>query len=157
VTLKTTSTENIILESASPAQHGIHGHDTGGIALPPEPDISHVESGAASATAPTTEQLALDATFAASLQRTEQIGGREGRRLSPAASAGSPSPPPATQSATIRNRIEDYEKASTLPVGRKREGPAFEVLKKPRAPGDKRSPIVELPNGTPVGIFRTVS
>ena len=48
----------------------------------------------------------------------------------------------------LRRRIEEYEKASTPPVaGRRREGPAFEVIKKQRAPGDKRSPIAELPNG----------
>lgn len=48
-----------------------------------------------------------------------------------------------------RNRIAEYENASQSSTPRKRtEGPAFEVIKKSRKPGDKRSPISELPNGT---------
>ena len=35
---------------------------------------------------------------------------------------------------------------ATPPVARKREGPAFEVIKKQRDPEDNRSPIAELPN-----------
>ena len=51
-----------------------------------------------------------------------------------------------TPSPPGRNRITEYEQAATPPV-RKREGPAFEVIKKSRSPNDKRSPIQELPNG----------
>lgn len=130
----------------TPDQHGLSHQDTGGVALPSEPDASGTGAGTTAAD----EQLALDAAFAASLQETEREGGSQRRRLSPSrsGSVGSTSPPPpATPSHVQRNRIDEYEKASTPPVGRKREGPAFEVIKKQRAPGDKRSPIAELPNG----------
>jgi len=126
-------------------QHGLSHQDLGGVALPSEPDVSG--TGAGTPVAAADEQLALDAAFAASLQETERDGGSERRRLSPSGSGSTSSPPPATPSAAVRNRIEEYEKASTPPVGRKREGPAFEVIKKQRAPEDKRSPIAELPNG----------
>lgn len=130
--------------SPTPDQHGLPAHqDTSGVALSSDPDASG--TGAASTHAAADEQLALDAAFAASLQEAEREGGSQRRRLSP---SESPSPPPpATPSHVQRNRIDEYEKASTPPVGRKREGPAFEVIKKQRAPGDKRSPIAELPNG----------
>ena len=137
------STEPNLVDSASSDQHGLHNHDTGGVALPPEHGATRVETGTGSAA----DQLALDAALAASLQESGRGAGSERRRLSPAASPGSMSPTPATPSAAKRNRIEEYENASTPPVGKKREGPAFEVLKKPRAPGDKRSPFTELPNG----------
>lgn len=143
VTPQTAPREN----SPTSDQHGLPAHqDSGGIALSSDPDASRI--GAASTHAATDEQLALDAAFAASLQETELEGGSQRRRLSPSESPSPPPPPPpATPSHVQRNRIDEYEKASTPPVGRKREGPAFEVIKKQRAPGDKRSPIAELPNG----------
>nr|OQO15949.1 hypothetical protein B0A51_18620 [Rachicladosporium sp. CCFEE 5018] len=124
---------------------GAGGPHPGGVALPPD---SHASRRGLDGfgTATPAEQLALDAAFAASLQEAGP-GGRHGsRRLSPVSPTGSISPPPSTPSAVIRNRIEEYEKASTPPTHKKRSGPAFEILKKPRAPGDKRSPITELPN-----------
>lgn len=47
-----------------------------------------------------------------------------------------------------RNRIAEYENASSSasPSRKKLEGPAFAVIKKPRKPGDKHSPIADLPN-----------
>jgi hypothetical protein len=46
-----------------------------------------------------------------------------------------------------RNRIAEYENASAASPSRKKtEGPAFAVVKKPRKPGDKHSPIADLPN-----------
>jgi hypothetical protein len=46
-----------------------------------------------------------------------------------------------------RNRIAEYENASAASTPRKKpEGPVFEVVKKPRKPGDKHSPITHLPN-----------
>ncbi|KAG9889093.1 hypothetical protein KCV05_g15767, partial [Aureobasidium melanogenum] len=47
-----------------------------------------------------------------------------------------------------RNRIAEYENASSAasPSRKKSEGPAFAVIKKPRKPGDKHSPIADLPN-----------
>ncbi|KAG9763128.1 hypothetical protein KCU73_g1575, partial [Aureobasidium melanogenum] len=47
-----------------------------------------------------------------------------------------------------RNRIAEYENASSAasPSRKKLEGPAFAVIKKPRKPGDKHSPIADLPN-----------
>lgn len=81
-------------------------------------------------------QFARNAALAASLQensssRTINDRGLSGRK--------SVSPP-------ARNRVEEYEKAATPPI-KKREGPVFEVIKKPRNPGDKRSPVQDLPNG----------
>jgi len=46
-----------------------------------------------------------------------------------------------------RDRITEYERASTPFSKKKPEGPVFEVIKKNRKPGDKRSPIADLPNG----------
>ena len=82
------------------------------------------------------EQIAADAALAASLQQGDEPP-QATRRVS---RKSTPSPPSGL------NRITEYEKASTPPV-RKREGPAFEVLKKHRSPNDKRSVIQELPNG----------
>jgi hypothetical protein len=79
------------------------------------------------------EQSVLDAALAASLRES-----RHGSRLN--------TPPPGTPSPPAYNRIAEYEKCSTPPV-RKREGPAFEVIKTTRSPSDTRSPIQELPNG----------
>lgn len=46
-----------------------------------------------------------------------------------------------------RNRITEYENASAASPSRKKtEGPAFAVVKKARKPGDKLSPIADLPN-----------
>lgn len=98
--------------------------------------MSTADSAAARPT-PSDEQLALDAALAASLEESADYEPYASRRLSP---RSTPSPP-------ARNRITEYEKASTPPV-RRREGPAFDVIKKPRVPGDKRSPIAELPNGS---------
>ena len=44
-------------------------------------------------------------------------------------------------------KIEDYERSLTSSPRRKPEGPVFEVIKKGRKPGDKTSPIANLPNG----------
>lgn len=102
------------------------------------------------------DQVAGDAAFAAELQRQS-----EGIRVSPSGSERSVSPaggvslsgtfpqavPPVTATPG-RNRVEEYEKAiTTPPVAKRRGGPAFEVVKKAREPGDMRSPVAELPNG----------
>lgn len=109
-------------EQHDPArQHGLPDQDTSPISL------------SLHGRGQTDEQLAIDAALAASLCETPTPGG-EPQRLK-----GTPSPPPSG------SRIADYEKASTPPV-RRREGPGFEVIKKPRSAGDKRSPIQELPN-----------
>lgn len=79
------------------------------------------------------DQLALDAALAASLQ---DGGNTQNRRLN---KRETPSPP-------AGNRIAEYEKSSTPPV-KKKEGPAFEIIKKHRSPNDKSSPIQDLPNG----------
>lgn len=48
-----------------------------------------------------------------------------------------------------RNRIAEYENASRAsPSPHKAESLGFEVIKKARRPGDKRSPILDLPNGS---------
>ncbi|KAK6437467.1 hypothetical protein LTR95_006334 [Oleoguttula sp. CCFEE 5521] len=139
------STQESSQTPPSSDQHGLHDDSPGGVALHPDSDVLHraVDSHESITSA---EQLALDAAFAASLQEAGLGGRRRSRRLSPVSPTGSVSPPPSTPSAVIRNRVEEYEKASTPPTHKKRSGPAFEILKKPRAPGDKRSPITELPN-----------
>ncbi|KAF2083919.1 hypothetical protein K490DRAFT_50411 [Saccharata proteae CBS 121410] len=45
-----------------------------------------------------------------------------------------------------RNRIIDHENALSPSPQKKSDGPAFEVIKKQRKPGDKHSPIANLPN-----------
>lgn len=59
--------------------------------------------------------------------------------------------PPQTPSPGSRNRIAEYENASQSASKKRLEGPAFEVIKKSRKPGDKHSPIADLPNGMLVG------
>lgn len=97
------------------------------------------------------EQIAADAAFAASLQ--EQLGDVRvdaRRRLSaeavPQKACSTPSPPGGGV------RITEYENASTPPV-KKRQGPEFEVIKKTRSPGDQRSAIQELPDGGSYVLF----
>ncbi|KAK4544850.1 hypothetical protein LTR36_003754 [Oleoguttula mirabilis] len=127
-----TSTPNTPTESAFEAtetsQHGLPAHKPPVSRLP----ASHAGTGEATASE---EQRALDAAFAASLREATEQPHLRGRL----------SPPPGTPSPPAFNRITEYEQASTPPV-RRREGPGFEVIKKPRSPDDKRSPIQELPN-----------
>ncbi|KAI5201575.1 hypothetical protein E4T39_05104 [Aureobasidium subglaciale] len=55
--------------------------------------------------------------------------------------------PPHAASTPSRNRIAEYENASAAsPYRKKMDGPAFSVVKKARKPGDKHSPIADLPN-----------
>lgn len=127
------ATENTTEQSPSPAsQHGLPLHDhRPAVALSSEDD-----AGVDSTTEPS-DQLALDASLAASLQEAaDGAQSRGDRRLS---ARNTPSPP-------ARNRIAEYEQASTPPV-RKRQVPEFEVIKKQRSPSDKRAPVQELPNG----------
>lgn len=123
------TTEDTPRAPLSASQHGLHSHHEPAVSPPSAADGAG--SGHLSAVA-SAEQLALDAALTASSQETAD----ERWRVS---SRNSPSPP-------ARNRITEYEQASTPPV-RKREGPGFEVIKKYRSPGDKRSAIQELPNG----------
>nr|POE72415.1 f-box/wd repeat-containing protein pof10 [Quercus suber] len=116
--LETTTTEPLPYR-----QHGLSTHE--------EPSAFPSPSGGGQ----TNERIAIDASFAASLSDRGATGGEEhGQRLK-----STPSPP------LGGSRIAEYENASTPPV-RKREGPGFEVIKKPRSAGDKRSPIQDLPN-----------
>ena len=127
--------------AASPTQHGLPDLDTAGVSLPSF-SPTHAEDGAGTSA----EQLAADAAFAASLQEGERPVRHEERRLSPPSPNESVSPKPSTPLRTAKNRIEEYEQAATPPTTKKREGPAFEVIKKQRDPADNRSPIAELPN-----------
>lgn len=122
------TTESPTAQNDDSRKHGLPAHE------PPD-SLSPADDAGAGTTIPSEDQLALDAALAASLQESTEKP-RSGRRLSP----------PSTPSPPALNRITEYEKASTPPV-RKREGPAFEVIKKQRSPSDKRSPIQELPNG----------
>lgn len=128
-------------EAKQPTQHGLHDQSPGGFFLP-SLDTPSAENGAETPA----DQVAIDAAFAASLQERDRVSRSEERRLSPPTLSSSISPKPSTPLRNARNRIEEYEQASTPPVGKKREGPAFEVIKKQREPGDNRSPIAELPN-----------
>ena len=128
------TTEDNPTEQTNPRQHGLPPHESA-VALS---SANEHDAETGSTTTSSDEQLALDAALAASLQEEPPAAAdtRPERRVSP---HHSPSPPG-------RNRITEYEQAATPPV-RRREGPAFEVLKKPRSPNDKRSPIQDLPNG----------
>ncbi|KAI9693505.1 MAG: hypothetical protein M1820_009193 [Bogoriella megaspora] len=53
---------------------------------------------------------------------------------------------PKTPSPSRGNRIAEYENAIATPPRNKFEGPAFEVVKSLRKPGDKTSPVAGLPN-----------
>lgn len=55
--------------------------------------------------------------------------------------------PPLTPLPGSRNRITEYENASKASTPKRTESLGFEVIKKARKPGDKRAPILDLPNG----------
>lgn len=125
--LPTAATQDSSQTTQTTSQHGIHDRD-------PAASLRRAEDGNDNGNSSAAEQYALDAALAASLRDASE----ESRGLKSRAQ-NTPSPP-------AYNRITEYEQASTPPV-RKREGPGFEVIKKPRNPSDKRSPIQELPNG----------
>lgn len=56
--------------------------------------------------------------------------------------------PPLTPLPGSRNRVTEYENASKASTPKRTESLGFEVIKKARKPGDKRAPILDLPNGT---------
>ena len=58
--------------------------------------------------------------------------------------------PPHTPTPAVRNRVSEYESASSVAARSRLDGPVFQVIKTPRQPGDKRSPIADLPNGEQV-------
>ena len=141
----TTPTEHTLDQQTPSTQHGLQRNDDDGAGpLSSDPPVDG--SGAGPATSvPSSEQIAADAAFAASLQgQLGDLRGDTSRRLSidrkPSKANSTPSPPNGGV------RITEYENASTPPV-RKQHGPGFEVIKKTRSPGDKRSAIQELPNG----------
>ena len=134
-------TETSTQQTTASTQHGLHDSDATVSLSPAE------HAGAGTTTSTPSEQIAADAAFAASVQGERDVPAQESRRLSP---KSTPSPPAG------RNRITEYEKASTPPI-KKREGPVFEVIKKYRSPNDKSSPIQELPNGTSRGGVLTYS
>lgn len=127
-------------------QHGLSRNEDGRAGLSLSDSPAGVSGSEPTTSDQSSEQIAADAAFAASLQ--QQLGdvrADTGRRLNtaeatPKKGSSTPSPP----SGGVR--IRQYENASTPPV-RKHAGPGFEVIKKTRSPGDKRSAIQELPNG----------
>ncbi|KAI7011825.1 Metallo-dependent phosphatase [Hortaea werneckii] len=101
------------------------------------------------------DQLARDAAFAASLQASEQqrvSAMRDEQQQQQSRNQKhrtTPSPPPPLPATP--NRIAEYENAAmgtpfSQRAGARREGPGFEVIKKVRSPGDKRAPVLDLPN-----------
>lgn len=119
----------------STIQHGDEGVDT--VSTPPLPGSPEEEGGGVGLQQPAGP--------------VEPVPDFDLRSKSPSQTPQSPphglsySHTPVSQS---RNRIAEYENASQSSTPRRRtEGPAFEVIKKNRKPGDKRSPIAELPNG----------
>ena len=125
------TTENNSNETRTSTQYGLH--DIQQTVSPSSAD----NAGTRTASATSAEQVADDAALAAFLQQGSDILAQSSRRLS---ARTTPSPP------SGRNRVTEYEKASTPPT-RKKDGPGFEVIKKYRSPSDRRSPIQELPNG----------
>lgn len=123
------STTNETESNTDTRKHGISAHE-------PVDQLPADHNAGAGTTTDAADQLALDEAFARSLQQ-EAGKPHSAVRLSP---PSTPSPP------AVVNRITEYEQASTPPVKR-REGPALEVIKKQFSPGDKHSPIQDLPNG----------
>ena len=112
-------------EAYTSTQHGLHDiAET--ISTPPADSV-----GAGTAVPIYTERVS------ATLYEARDVLAQSSGRLSP---RSTPSPP------SGRNRVSEYEQASTPPI-RKRAGPSFEVIKKYRSPTDNSSPIQELPNG----------
>lgn len=125
----TATIEQSTEQTTTSTQHGLLRDDLGAVSPP------HFSAEKTSAE----EQSALDTAIAASLQEANRDAGKRDSAERGLNARSTPSPP-------ARNRILEYEQASTPPM-KKREGPAFEVIKKPRSPGDKRAPILDLPNG----------
>ncbi|RMY98952.1 hypothetical protein D0860_08409 [Hortaea werneckii] len=111
--------------------------------------------GATTTTSPDlSDQLARDAAFAASLQESEQqrvssMRDEQQQQSRNQKQRTTPSPPPPLPATP--NRIAEYENAAmgtpfSQRAGARREGPGFEVIKKVRSPGDKRAPVLDLPN-----------
>ncbi|KAK4981037.1 hypothetical protein LTR66_010232 [Elasticomyces elasticus] len=111
-------------DTPPPSQHGLRGNDTAALS-----DFASTERVGADTSGAATALVEHDTRSNAHLVPTTI------RRLSP---SHTPSPP--------RNRIDEYEKAPLASPRKKRGGPSFEVIQTSRNPGDKRSPIQELPN-----------
>jgi len=118
-------------EPLDPAQYGSQDSH-GGVSL-----RSADDAGAETRTAASVEQISADAALAASLQDAHDAPIQSSGRLSTRSTSSPPSG---------RDRVTEYEQASTPPV-KKKHGPAFEVIKSYRSPHDRSSPIQELPNG----------
>ena len=124
---QTTISENALEHSIATTQHGFEHN------LHPDQPYSDVGEGE-STTSPHQPCGVQESTDG---QGTTLSGRISARGLSP----------PQTSSPSSLNRIAQYENASLSPMRKKPEGPAFDVIKKSRKPGDKRSPISDLPNG----------
>ncbi|KAI7098908.1 hypothetical protein KC352_g38315, partial [Hortaea werneckii] len=152
-----------------PSQHGHHPADDQSVSSLPLPAGERHDAGTTTtvtgdgdgATTTTTtspdlsDQLARDAAFAASLQESEQqrvSAARDEQQQQQSRNQKqrtTPSPPPPLPATP--NRIAEYENAAMATpfsqrAGARREGPGFEVIKKVRSPGDKRAPVLDLPN-----------
>lgn len=101
----------------------------------PDPSVPLLPADDAGASTTTEHNAAHAASLREGLSRSER------RRLSSERGTSSSSPP-----SSGFNRIAEYENASTPPM-RKNKEVGFEVIKKSRSPGDKSSPIQDLPNG----------
>lgn len=129
---ETTNPENTTERTPSQSsQHGLQHYDRA-VDLPPTDESAGADTTSAR------EQRELDAALAASLQERSGRQPSEPRRLS---TRNMPSPP-------ARNRVAEYEKSIHTPPAKHREGLPFQVIEKHRNPGDKRSPIQDLPNGS---------
>ena len=126
-----TTNSTIVDEPRDPAQYGSQDSN-GGVSLR-SADDAEAETGAAASA----EQISADAALAAYLQDAHDAPIQSSGRLSTRSTSSPPSG---------RDRVSEYEQASTPPI-KKKHGPAFEVIKSHRSPHDKSSPIQELPNG----------
>lgn len=119
-----TDTDN--LETTLTVQHGLENSST------PSPPLSSAdESGGVKL--PTTGSHA--------------VGQPQATRHLPSYITSGGLSPPQTPSPPSRNRIAEYESSRISSPRTKLDGPTFDVIKTTRKPGDKRSPISELPNG----------
>jgi len=120
-----TATENNALAQSNSSHQ--YGHVADQSATPP---LSGDESGGVSI--PLDEDSYEQSSIAGSPSHLSSLGGLS---------------PPHTPVPTARNRVSEYESASTAATRSRLEGPVFQVIQTPRQPGDKRSPIADLPNG----------
>ena len=123
------SFEEHVPETNPQVQHGSHDADQ-----QPPPLFHSRERGESDASSYSSQ---FEANSQSSQSDDASAAASRNRRIN---ASKTPSPSPG-------NRISRYENAIVTPPRLKSDGPAFEVIKTNRKPGDKISPVAQLPNG----------